>query len=38
MGVVARTLINWITTPFNYILEKADALIPNTFIQMISKI
>jgi hypothetical protein len=38
MGVVARTLVVWLTTPLNYLIEKADALIPNSFIQMISKI
>jgi hypothetical protein len=38
MGVLAKTLLLWIATPIQYLMEKADALIPSSFIQMLSKI
>ena len=38
MGVVARTLVTWIATPIQYLMEKADAVIPTSFFQMLSKI
>ena len=37
-GFLSLLQVSWLTTPFNYLMEKADALIPNSFIQMISKI
>lgn len=37
MGVVARTLISWITTPLTIIIEKADALIPSSFGHLVAK-
>ena len=38
MGVVARTLVTWIATPVSYALEKADAVMPTSFFQLLSKI
>ena len=38
MGVVARTLVTWIATPISYLLEKADAVMPTSFFQLLSKI
>lgn len=38
MGVVAKTIIHWIATPLQYLLEKADALMPASFLQILSKI
>jgi tetratricopeptide (TPR) repeat protein len=38
MGVVARTLLSWISTPVQYLMDKADAYMPSSFFQMLSKI
>lgn len=38
MGVVARTLLTWISTPVQYIMDKADAYLPSSFFHMLSKI
>lgn len=38
MGVVARTLLNWISTPVQYLLDKADAYLPSSVFHMLSKI
>merc|ERR1719346_619721 len=36
MGVVARTLLTWISTPVQYIMDKADAYLPSSFFHMLS--
>uniref|UniRef100_A0A0K2SY94 Protein ST7 homolog n=1 Tax=Lepeophtheirus salmonis TaxID=72036 RepID=A0A0K2SY94_LEPSM len=38
MGVVAKTVIAWIATPLQYLIEKIDVLIPTSFLHILSKI
>ncbi|QQP35387.1 Suppression of tumorigenicitylike, partial [Caligus rogercresseyi] len=38
MGVLAKTVIAWISTPLQYLIEKIDVLIPNSFLHILSKI
>ena len=38
MGAVARTVVIWVATPIQYLLDKAEAFIPTSFFQMLSKI
>jgi len=38
MGVVARTLLSWVSTPVQYMMDKADAYLPSSFFHMLSKL
>lgn len=38
MGVVARTLVSWVATPVQYVMDKVDAYMPASLFQMLSKI
>merc|ERR1719447_906249 len=37
MGVIARTILMWVSAPLHYILEKADAVLPSSLLHMLSK-
>jgi len=37
MGVIARTILMWVSAPLHYILEKADSLLPTSFLHLLSK-
>jgi len=37
MGVIARTILIWVSAPLHYILEKADSVLPTSVLQMLSK-
>jgi len=38
MGVVARTLLSWVSTPVQYMMDKADAYLPSSLFHMLSKL
>jgi len=37
MGVIARTILNWIAAPLHFILEKADSVLPTSLLHLLSK-
>lgn len=37
MGVIARTILTWVSAPLHYILEKADNVLPTSLMSMLSK-
>merc|ERR1719382_1756866 len=37
MGVIARTILMWVSAPLHYILEKADSFLPTSFLHLLSK-
>jgi len=37
MGVIARTILMWVSAPLHYILEKADNVLPTSLISLLSK-
>lgn len=38
MGVMAKSVIGWVSLPFNYLLEKLDAVMPANLLQHLSRI
>lgn len=38
MGVVAKTLLGWMSLPFYYILDKLEAILPSNLLQQLSRI
>ena len=37
MGVIARTILMWVSAPLHYILEKADSVLPSSVLHMLTK-
>merc|ERR1719268_347606 len=37
MGVIARTILMWVSAPLHYILEKADSVLPTSLLHLLSK-
>jgi hypothetical protein len=37
MGVIARTILTWVSAPLHYILEKADSVLPTSLLHLLSK-
>ncbi len=38
MGAVARTVVNWVTVPVAYALDKAEHLLPSSILNVVAKI
>lgn len=38
MGLLARTLLSWVSKPVQYVMDKADAYLPSSFFHMLSKL
>uniref|UniRef100_A0A1B6EYG7 Protein ST7 homolog n=3 Tax=Proconiini TaxID=565685 RepID=A0A1B6EYG7_9HEMI len=38
MGMVARSVLTWLSLPFHYILEKIEAMLPSNLLQQLSRI
>ena len=35
--VIARTILGWVSAPLQYILEKADSVLPTSLLHLLSK-
>ena len=35
MGAVARTVVNWVTVPVAYALDKAEHLLPSSILNVV---
>ncbi len=38
MGAVARTMLGWVATPVQYLLDKAEGLLPNAILQSLTRV
>lgn len=38
MGVVAKTILAWMSLPFYYVTEKLEAVLPSNFLQQLSRV
>ncbi|XP_063219585.1 protein ST7 homolog isoform X2 [Bacillus rossius redtenbacheri] len=38
MGVMARTMLSWVSLPFHYILEKLEDILPSNLLNQLSRI
>ncbi|XP_054280024.1 protein ST7 homolog isoform X3 [Macrosteles quadrilineatus] len=38
MGIVAKSVLSWLSLPFHYLLEKIEAMLPSNLLQQLSRI
>ena len=38
MGAVARTMLGWVATPVQFLLDKAEGLLPNAILQSLTRV
>ncbi|CAG0915924.1 unnamed protein product [Notodromas monacha] len=38
MGIIARTALSWLSVPFNYLLDKMEAILPSNLLQQLARI